>query len=277
MTAGPDGYIARVTEVSATSTDGTVVTASAEGDGPTLLVLHPGGQDADSWSYVARELVPDFLVVRLHRRIYAARSLAAQAHSMAIEVADTSAIARLLPEPVLLVGHSSGAVVALEAALAHPELFAGVVAYEPPMPTTSLVGGAALHEARAALDRGDPLEAMRIHFTDIVRMPASMFDAMLTDPDTVATLTEFTEPQIRDDEALDSLGVGIDRYRSLSLPVTLIEGELSVEHLRARLADLASTLPNVHVVTLPGQGHIAHIGAPDLLAEAIRHAADARY
>ncbi len=194
---------------------------------------------------------------------------------MAIEVADTSAIARLLPAPVVLVGHSSGAVVALETALAHPEQFAGVVAYEPPMPTTSLVGGAALHEAREALDRGDPLEAMRIHFTDIVRMPGTMFDAMLTDPGAVATLTEFAASQIRDDEALDSLGVGIDRYRSLSLPVTLIEGELSLQHLQTRLADLASTLPNVQVVTLPGQGHIAHIGAPDRLAEAIRHAADA--
>ncbi|MFI9781808.1 alpha/beta fold hydrolase [Streptomyces sp. NPDC051956] len=44
--------------------------------------------------------------------------------------------------------------------------------------------------------------------------------------------------------------------------------------MRERLADLAATLPNARIVTLPGQGHIAHLTAPEPLANAIRDMAE---
>jgi pimeloyl-ACP methyl ester carboxylesterase len=252
-----------------------LVTASVEGSGPTLLVIHPGGQRAESWSYVAQELAADFQVVRLHRRIYVTGATIPQAHSMATEVADALAVATLYAEPMFLVGHSSGAVVALETALKRPGQCAGIVAYEPPMPTTSLVGGPALDRARDALEDGNPIEAMRIHLVEIVQMPVDMVDAMLSDPGAREALTEFASAQLADSGAIDSLGVGIDRYRTVSTPVTLIEGDRSPAHLRRRVADLASILPDAQVVTLPGQGQTAHLNAPDVLAGAIRRAAHA--
>jgi pimeloyl-ACP methyl ester carboxylesterase len=54
--------------------------------------------------------------------------------SMAGEVADVLAVASAVHERILLVGHSSGAVVALEAAIASPEAFAGLVLHERPVP-----------------------------------------------------------------------------------------------------------------------------------------------
>jgi pimeloyl-ACP methyl ester carboxylesterase len=264
-----------VTAVSAVSTNEVLVTASVEGAGPTLVVIHPGGQTAESWRYVAQELAVDFQVVCLRRRIYVTGVATPRDHSMTIEVADATAIATLFAEPILLVGHSSGAVVALETALANPGRFAGVVAYEPPMPTTSLVGGPALTRARQALDDGDLVEAMRVHLVEIVQMPAQAVDGMLSDPKGATALTEYAAAQIADTEAIDSLGIGIDRYRPLPIPVTLIEGELSPTHLRTRVADLAATLPNARVMTLPDQGHTAHLDAPDVLAEAIRRATHA--
>jgi pimeloyl-ACP methyl ester carboxylesterase len=56
----------------------------------------------------------------------------------------------------------------------------------------------------------------------------------------------------------------------LALPITLVEGEQSPAQLRERVADLATVLPSAQVVTLPGQGHEAHLQAPDQLAEVIR-------
>jgi pimeloyl-ACP methyl ester carboxylesterase len=57
----------------------------------------------------------------------------------------------------------------------------------------------------------------------------------------------------------------------MDLPTLLVKGEHSPTHLRERLADLPATLPNVkRTVTLAGQGHIAHMTAPDQLADAIR-------
>ncbi|MER8061946.1 MULTISPECIES: alpha/beta hydrolase [unclassified Streptomyces] len=259
-----------MTELLASSDDGCHLTALDDGSGPNLLVVHPGGGDATAWDGVARHLTDDFRVVRIRRRIYVPGADIALPHSMAVEAADIVAVADLLESPVLLVGHSSGAVAALEAALLDPSMFAGLFLYEPPLPTKELIAGAAGARARAAFDRGDPAEAMRIHMRDIVRMPAAVVDAMFADQHMRVALSAYAAAQIADDEAIDALGVGTDRFATLETPTTLIRGELSPSHLRERLTDLAAALPNARVVTLAGQGHVAHVAAPDTLADAIR-------
>ncbi|MEV5379550.1 alpha/beta hydrolase [Streptomyces nondiastaticus] len=259
-----------MTELLASSDDGRSIAALDDGSGPNLLVVHPGGGDAATWDGVTRYLTDNFRVVRIRRRIYVPEADIALPHSMAIEAADIVAVADLLESPVLLVGHSSGAVAALEAALLKPSAFAGLFLYEPPVPTKELIAGTAGARARAALDRGDPVEAMRIHMRDIVRMPATVVDAMFADQQIRAAFSAYAAAQIADDEAIDALGVGIDRFATLETPTTLVEGDLSPAHLRERLADLAAVLPNARIVTLTGQGHIAHLAAPDTLADTIR-------
>jgi pimeloyl-ACP methyl ester carboxylesterase len=249
------------------------VTAIDEGRGPALLVVHPGGNDATSWNTVARLLADQFRVVRIRRRIYATRPIPAD-HSMAVEAADILAIAALLPPPILLVGHSSGAVAALEAALRSPAAFAALVLYEPPLPTRAPIGGAGQQRARAALAAGDPVEAVKIHLRDVVQLPASLIEPLFAAAAARAIFAAHAPAQLADTDAIDALGVGITRYATLSLPTTLVEGDASPPHLRQRLADLAATLPSAHVVTLPNQGHIAHVTAPALLADTIRDAAD---
>ncbi|MFF0296108.1 alpha/beta fold hydrolase [Kitasatospora sp. NPDC004614] len=259
-----------MTELLASSDDGHPITALDTGSGPNLLVVHPGGADATSWDGVTRHLTDDFRVVRIRRRIYVPEADIALPHSTTVEAADIVAVAKLLESPVLLVGHSSGAVAALEAALLDPSAFAGLWLYEPPLPTKELIAGPAGARARAALDSGDPAEAMRIHLRDIVRMPANVVDAMFADPHVRAACTAYATAQIADSEAIDALGVGIDRFATLETPTTLIEGDLSPSHLRERLADLAAVLPNARITTLTGHGHIAHLTAPDALADTIR-------
>jgi pimeloyl-ACP methyl ester carboxylesterase len=254
--------------------DGIRIGVVDEGEGPAILVVHPGSGEVSSWSNVAHLLTDEFRVVRIQRRIYAADAEIVLPHTMAIEASDVLAVAVELAQP-LLVGHSSGAVAALEAALVSPASFAAIVLYEPPLATSSPVAGEPGLRARAALDAGDAVEAMRIHMQDIVRLPAANA-AMFDDPDVRARLERFAAAQIADNEAIDALGVGIARYAALDLPTVLIEGEHSPEHLRTRLADLAATLPNVQrIVTLEGQGHIAHMTAPTVLADVIRECAGA--
>ena len=262
-----------MTEIVVTSRDGTAIGALDEGSGPTLLVVPPGGGDAGSWDAVAGALAADFRVVRVRRRLYVPGADTSPGHTVAAEADDVLAVAAALDGPVLLVGHSSGAVAGLEAAVREPAAFAGMVAYEPPMPTSLPIGTEAVARARALIEAGDPAGAMRVHFVDIVRMPEPMVDAMLTDPRTRGFLCAYAAAQIADDEAIDGLGMGADRFAALPVPVTLVEGELSPEHLRRRSADLAAVLPHAGVVTLAGQGHIAHLTAPGLLVEVIRSTA----
>lgn len=250
-----------------------IVSASSQGSGPVLLVVHPGGQDASTWGNTADLLECDFQVVRLRRRIYDAGSVPAQPHSMRAEAADLLALTAALPGPIVAVGHSSGAVAVLEAALAPAAPFAGVVAYEPPMPVDSSVAGAAQARASAALRSGDPVEAMRIHLQDIVGLPTAMVDEMLTDGPTRATLAAVAAGQLADNAAIDGLGVGIARYAGLQIPVVLRLGELSPSHLRERSEALSETIPHARTVTMPGTGHLAHLDHPALLAATVRDAA----
>ncbi|WP_199486412.1 alpha/beta fold hydrolase [Actinomadura logoneensis] len=238
-----------------------------------LLIVHGGGGRPSDWDGVARLLTDDFRVVRIHRRIYEPDADIVLPHSMDVEAADIVAVARLLDAPVLLVGHSSGAVASLEAALLDPSAFAGLALYEPPVAAKRPVGGSALVRARALLDAGEPVEAMRLHLRDIVQMPGPEVDAMFATSRVRDMFAARAAASSADTEAIDALGVGVERYAVLDQPTTLIQGDESPSLLRERLADLAAVLPDARVATLAGQGHVANVTAPDLLAEAVREAA----
>jgi pimeloyl-ACP methyl ester carboxylesterase len=129
--------------IDALTKSGSTASARAQGTGPTLLVVPPGGSGEASWDAMTADLRRDFEVVRMRRRIYLPGADLA-GHSIAVEVADILAIAAVLEPPIVLVGQDSGAVAAFEAALSIPWEFAGLIAYEPLMPTRSLIGNVGL-------------------------------------------------------------------------------------------------------------------------------------
>jgi pimeloyl-ACP methyl ester carboxylesterase len=132
----------------------------------------PGGTFRE---YVAAALSERFRILRFDRLIYRHDPPPTGADAMAGEVSDVLAIASAVDGPLLLVGHSSGAVVAMQSALAAPSRFAGMLLYEPPVAVTGPLGGDALRRARAALDAGDPDEAMAIHSRDMVAAVIASF------------------------------------------------------------------------------------------------------
>jgi pimeloyl-ACP methyl ester carboxylesterase len=194
---------------------------------------------------------------------------------MAAEVGDVLAVAAAVGGRPLLVGHSSGAVVALESALAAPSAFGGMVLYEPPVAVVEPLGGEALRRARAALDAGDPDRAITIHMREIVGAGRLAVAAMRRVPPIWQVVRGHAPAQITDDEAIESLGVGLDRYARLCLPVLLLGGGRSPAHLRERLDALAAVLPRLDsVVVLDGQGHLATLRAPGEVARVIAAFAD---
>lgn len=180
------------------------------------------------------------------------------------EVHDVLAIAEAVGSPVVAVGHSSGAVVILEAALAKPELFAGVMLYEPPVAVTEPLGGEALCRARDAIDAGDIDSAVQIFFREIGQLPRYIVRGLKLVKPIWSRLREYGPAQIADTEAIESLGVGVDRYRAVGVPVLLLGGGvLSPSHLSTRLDALERTLPFVESrVTMRIHGHGANVSAP---------------
>ena len=258
--------------------DGRPIPVTDEGQGPAVLLLHPGSADRSSWAGVAAALAGRFRVLRFDRWTYRgghAGAAPAGADTMAAEVRDVLAVTAAVGGRPLLVGHSSGAVVALESALAASSAFGGMVLYEPPVAVVEPLGGEALRRARAALDAGDPDRAIAIHLREIAGFGRLMVAGIRRLPPVWRVIRGHAAAQVTDDEAIASLGLGLGRYANLDLPVLLLGGDRSPAHLRERLDALAAVLPRLdQVVVLEGHGHMANLRAPEEVARVIAAFAD---
>lgn len=251
------------------ASDGTEVRAIDEGAGRTILIVHGGMGDSSAWHKVAPLLTPRFRVTRLHRRQYRTDLTPATPVTMAQEVQDVLAVVATIDQPVLLVGHSSGAVLALEAVHAQPDAFAGLVAYEPPTVIDQPLGGPALLRARAADNAGKPGTAFRLFLRDIVRQPPWLTWLAPLFIGAVPLLRARVARQLDDTDAIDALGVRLDAYATIRTPTVLLGGTRSPAHLSTRLDALLGVLPNARKVLLAGQGHLANDRAPGRVAVVI--------
>jgi pimeloyl-ACP methyl ester carboxylesterase len=247
------------------SADGTEIVTLTEGRGRPIVVVHGGSSRASQWERVAGALAGGFRVVRIERRLYGGSGPPRSPHAMAREVEDVEAVLAHLGEPAMVVGHSSGGVVALETALRRPANLAALALYEPPVAVDAPLGGAALARARAAVERGRLSKAMTIHLVDIVELSWPLVMLMRLTP-MWKPLREWAAPQIADDEAIANLGVGIDRYARIAIPTLLLGGGRSPLHLRKRLAALAAVIPGARRTEMPDQGHVANLAAPGEVA-----------
>jgi pimeloyl-ACP methyl ester carboxylesterase len=160
-------------------------------------------------------------------------------------------------------GHSFGGNVALGAALAGADI-ARLVLYEPGRRGEI---GAELHSRlEEMLARGDRHAAMRLTLLEFTRFPEEWIDDLLETPPWQERLA-YAHTLARELRAYDRYDYG-DLSR-LTTPTLLLVGEESPREELAHAQELATQLPDARLSVLPGQGHIAPVTAPQLLADAI--------
>jgi pimeloyl-ACP methyl ester carboxylesterase len=270
-----------------TAADGTSVHAEAEGAGPVILILHPGMNTPECYTRVSSLLAKHYKVIRLYRRQYRLDlkkdPLRGSPCTVADEVEHVLAIIKAVGAPVFLFGHSSGGPVALEALVASPSSFVGGMIYEPASVILGPDGlhlsgdrieqngevGEGLRRARQSLMSGKPGKAMSIFTQYIAGWSSFLGNVGGALTALVPVYRSLIPCQIDDLEAMERLGVRLDAYAKLNLPVAMVCGERAIEFNKAMVAAVADVLPIVERIILSRQGHTCNVNDPEQLARVI--------
>jgi pimeloyl-ACP methyl ester carboxylesterase len=256
--------------LTATASDGTSALAYDEGQGPAILLLHPGLDDGRRCKGIARILAGQgYRVLRLHRRQY---RLDLPKCTVAEEVEHVLAVVEAVGRPLLLYGHSDGGVIALESLVAAPGSFAGAVIFEPSSVVDTLWGGpdgAVITRARAALAAGRVGKAMEIFTRDATGLPGwqAWVVGLLTAM--IPRYRRLVPPQINSLEAMDQLGPRLDAYAGITVPTVLLGGGRTQARITRVVDAVARTIPNAERVVLPRRDHGADLKAPNEVAGVI--------
>jgi pimeloyl-ACP methyl ester carboxylesterase len=232
------------------------------GSGQPLVLVHGTACDADNFRLLEPILARRFTVVTVNRRGRLGSPDAGD-YSLEAEFEDVAAVVESLGEPVILFGHSFGANVALGAAL-RSSTVAKLILYEPGHEGD--VTRELRTELERVLERGDDAAAMKLALREFTEFPEEWLDDLLQTPPWQERLA-YAHTILRELRAYEQHDFG-DLAR-LTIPTLLLAGSESPVTDLDHAQFLAAELPNARVSVLEGEGHVAAVTAPSLLAERI--------
>jgi pimeloyl-ACP methyl ester carboxylesterase len=255
-----------------TSRDGTPIAYWRSGSGPPLVLIHGATADHQRWATVLPKLEPYFTLLAVDRRgrgnsgDHPEYSVLREAEDVAAVVeAEAEATGRLVD----LLGHSIGGLYCLEAALLTDKI-RRLILYEPAVPPGDPpVPEETLNRMLAKIDQGDSEGALEIMFREVVHMPEEEFDMYRQLP---AWPSRVKNAPILPRELQHQAAYTFDgaRFANMTTPTLLLTGGDSPAFTRDVDEMLLAALPDVRVVVLPGQQHIAMDTNPALFAREVR-------
>ncbi|HLY31070.1 MAG TPA: alpha/beta hydrolase [Ktedonobacterales bacterium] len=254
-----------------TSKDGTTLAYDQSGQGSALILVTGASATRADCGSVAAHLAPHFTVYAYDRR---GRGDSGNTPPYAVEreVEDIEALINEASGTAYVFGHSSGAVLALEAARLLPGKVEKLALYEPPFiiddsrPPVPQDYVEHLNELIAAGRRGD---AAAYFMTDAVLMPADTVAQMRSSPmwpqiEAVAHTLPYDGAVMGD--TMRGNPATIRKWSSVTTPTLVMAGGASPEYMRNGAQTLVAILPNAKYLTLEGQ---THGPADDILTPAL--------
>jgi pimeloyl-ACP methyl ester carboxylesterase len=248
-----------------TSTDGTPIAVERTGSGKPVILIGGAFNDRSTVAGLAGVLAGDFTAVTYDRR---GRGDSGDAANYAVEreIEDLTAVIGYAGGPAGVFGHSSGAVLALEAA-SRGLAISKVAVYEPsyvvdgtrPQPGDDLA-----ERLRARLGQGDRDGAAALFLAEAVGLPAEAIEGMRASQMWGwFTGLAHTLPY---DAALCGPGMVLpaDRFAAIKVPVLAIGGGASPSWLPAAARAAADAIPAGRYITLDGVDH-GVLNQPDSL------------
>jgi pimeloyl-ACP methyl ester carboxylesterase len=251
------------------SADGTSIVVEHYGEGPALAVVPGALSDLTSWMACAPLLAHGRSVLVIDRRGRGGSGDAAS-YEPELEIEDVLAVLAAAGGPADLLGHSSGAILALQAAERTPRELRRLVLYEPPvfLEEDDRIPTDLPERLDALLASGDEDVALETFLREGPRSPDAEIRGSRRHPVWSRMLTMArTAPY----DARIQLGFDLDlrRLATMGTPTLMLIGTQSPSRMRNGSEAIAKALPAARIEELPGQGHIAHVLAPGLLADAV--------
>jgi pimeloyl-ACP methyl ester carboxylesterase len=239
------------------SADGTTIAFDPYGDGRTVILVGGAYNDRSTVAGVAQAISSDGLAsVTYDRRGRGASTNNDTAFESERELEDLAALIEALGGSVSVFGHSSGAVLALEAAMQGLPIERFAV-YEPPY----VVDGRRplppgdLDERLIALVRDDRRDdAVALFSTEAVGLTAAVVDGMRAAPEW-GWLTSLAHTLPYDTAIHHGYTLPAARLAELSLPLLALDGSESSPSLRATAQAVADSVPGARHLTLEGEDH----------------------
>ncbi len=250
------------------SKDGTAIAFDRSGAGPAIIVVGAATTTRAGYAPLAVALATHFTVLIYDRRGRGDSGDTAP-YAVAREIEDLEAVIAAAGGSAYVFGHSSGAVLALEAAHTLSTKITKLAMYEPPFivddsrPLPPEDYTLRLNALIAAGRRGD---AFALFMTEAVGVPAEFVAQMRNDPSWAAS--EAVAHTLAYDDAIMGNTVSgsplpLRKWSSVTVPTLVIAGGESPASMHHGAQALVEVLPDAQPRTLEGQGHNAD---PEVLA-----------
>ncbi|MBA3737050.1 MAG: alpha/beta hydrolase [Actinobacteria bacterium] len=254
-----------------TSKDGTTIAFDRSGEGPSIVIVGGALSDRSGAAAVASHLARRFTVIAYDRR---GRGDSGDTAPYAVdrEVEDIEALIVEVGGRAAVVGHSSGAVLALEAARSYPDRITKLALYEPPLIVDDSrvpLPEDFVTRIDALISEGRPGDAVAYFLTTGPGMPAEVVAGMRQEPvwssfESIARTLAYDGTIVRD--ATGGSPAPLRRWASVGVTTLVMDGGASPDWIRNAALALTEVLPDAQRRTLEGQDHGPD---PKLLAPAL--------
>ena len=243
-----------------TSKDGTPIAFDQTGQGPALILVTGATATRSAAATISAHLAPHFTVLAYDRR---GRGDSGDTPPYAVEreVEDIDALITYAGGSAFVFGHSSGAVLALEAAQLLPSRITKLALYEPPFiiddsrPPVPQNYIPHLNELIAA---GRQAEAVEYFMTAAILVPPQAVAQMRNTPmwpQIVATAHTIPYDGTVMGDTMSGNPSTIRKYASVTVPTLVMVGGASPSFFHNGTQTLANILPHAQHSLLPGQDH----------------------
>jgi 3-oxoadipate enol-lactonase len=237
------------------------------GSGPAVILLHDGLLHSVTWNAEWEPLCRKYHAVRYDRRGYGKSDLPKSPFSPTEDLA--ALLAHLNIAHAVLIGNSSGSALAIDFALAHPEMVEGLFLLGPVVNGMDL---SAAFEERAKknnepLERGDVRAAAENWSKDPYILGEGheaarkkLYDELADNPQNLKYTGEF---QIKDSPPANS------RLAEIHAPTVILVGELDISDVHAQAGAIEAAIPGAQRDVIVNAGHLIQLEQPDILLERI--------